>query len=162
MRQRAGGPLQPVKHESRFKERRVEGLAVEADQGAGAAQLRRHRFEERPFVGESRQEELPCDKRAVRLEPAAPDQERQRPGAAAEPGRFEVEEDERRPRRRPVREQRRIGGCLVETFRRMTNRLAAVARRRLDAVVDNEAACAPFAAQRRVQGRCDGQVQSVE
>jgi hypothetical protein len=146
VRQRPAGPLQPMKQKPGLEQRRVERLAVEAHEGAGAPQLASHRFEERP-PSTNRVAGTARDERAVGLEPRAPDEERQRPGSAAQLRRLEVEEEKRRPRRGPVREERRIVRSEVETFCGVTDPLAPVARRRLHAAVDDETAGVPGAAQ---------------
>jgi hypothetical protein len=58
-----------------------------------------------------------------------------------------VEEEKRRPRRGPVREERRIVRSEVETFCGVTDPFAAVARQWLHAAVDDETAGVPGAAQ---------------
>ena len=62
----AADPLQPVKQVPRLEQRRVERLAVEADERARARQLGGDALEQRPLVGVARQQELPRDEPAVR------------------------------------------------------------------------------------------------
>ena len=90
---------------ARLEERRVERLAVERHQRAGTRQFAGDGLEQRPFVRMAREHELPRHEPALGVEPAAADEERLRPRPAAQAGGLEIEEHERRPRRRIVREE---------------------------------------------------------
>jgi len=155
VRHLAAAPRQPVIEVATLEQRRVERLPVEADERAGARELARHRFEQHPLVGVPGEQELPRHERAVVLEPRTADEERERPRAAAEPGRLEVEEHERRPRRCAAGEERRLTRCPFQPIRQRTDPLAAVQRRRIPSAIDDEGAAAPAAAEDRgdVRGR---------
>ena len=71
-------------------------LPLKLTSAPARAKLRRDRFEQHPLVRVAREQELPRHERAIVVEPAAADEERQRAGAAAQPGGFEIEEHERR------------------------------------------------------------------
>src|SRR5207244_9463885 len=106
-------------------------------------------LEERPLVGGPRQQELLHREAAAGLERSAAHQERERPGAAAQTRRLEIEEHERRTRRSASAEERRGRGRFVEAFGVRADRVAAVTRLRLAAAFDDEASVKTFAVQRR-------------
>ncbi len=123
-------PLEAMEEIARLEHRRVERLAVEADERAGARQLVGDGRQHRPLVGVARQQVLPRREPAVVLEPAAADEKRLGAGAAAEPGRLEIEEEERRPRRRVRAHERRFVRRLAQTRREIADRRPAVSRAR--------------------------------
>src|SRR5580704_7644727 len=92
------GPRQTMKEVPRLEQRRVERLAVEADQRARARKLRADGLQQRALVRVTRQQPLTRTEGAVGLEPPAADEKRERACAAAQSGRLEIEEDERQTR----------------------------------------------------------------
>jgi len=146
-------PREPVKQVACLEQRRIERLAVEADQRPGLRELARHGAEHRPLVGIARQQELPRDERGVVVEPAAADEKGLGPGAAAQTRGLEIEEHEGRARVGATGVQRSLRGRFVEAFRERAHRLAPVTRRRFRPPFDNKAAVAPDAAERgQIQG----------
>ncbi len=81
-----------MKEPARLHHRHVEGLAVVADDQLRIVEELRDGGEKRPLRRVTRQQELPDLKGAEVVEPA-PDEKRHGAGAAAEAGRFEVDED---------------------------------------------------------------------
>ena len=110
---------------SRFEQRRIEALPIEADERASTCQLPGNRIEQRSFVAQPGQQVLASHERSIRLEAATPDQEGNGPGAAAQPSGFKVEEDEWLAHCRSAQELR----CLVgirEPACQGSNRFATV------------------------------------
>ena len=107
------------------------------------------------LVSMAGEQELPRHERAVALEPAAADQERQRAGAAAESGGLEIEEHERWPGRSAAGEERRLAGRSLEPLRHRADPLAPVQRRRLPSPIDDEATAAIRLAPRAAKGGGD-------
>src|SRR6185295_6931771 len=96
--------------------------------------------------------------RSARVEPSTSHEECLRAGPAAEPGRLEIEEHERRARWRAAAVEDRVAGCLLQPLRERPDDLASVARRRLPSALDDEAPRSPLAAERARQA---SQVQCV-
>jgi len=69
--------------------------------------------------------------------------------AAAQPGRLEVKEHERRPSRTAPGEKGRFVGRVVDPIGQLTDLVTAVTYRRLPKPVDDETAVAPLAAKGR-------------
>ena len=95
--------LHAVEEPARLHHRHVERLAVVGDDQIGVVEELGDRGEQRALGRVAGQQELPDLKRAE-VEVAAADEERHRAGAAAQAGRFEVDEDRapRAARRRPA------------------------------------------------------------
>ena len=142
VRQPPANPFQPLKEIACLEHRGIERLAVEADERARGPQLAGDRFEQGRLVRVPGEDELSRDKHAPRLEPRAADQKRVRPGAATEAGRLEIEEDERRARRRPSSEQRRPCRRPLDTLGQPAHLLASVPRRRFPSTFDDETGAA--------------------
>src|SRR4029450_9274538 len=92
MRKMFADPIQPVIQISRFEQRRIEALSIEADERASTCQLPGNRIEQRSFVAQPGQQVLASHERSTHLEAATPDQEGNGPGAATQPGGFNVDE----------------------------------------------------------------------
>ena len=73
----------------------VEGLAVVGDDEIGVVEEVRHRRQQRALAGMAGQQKLP-DLKRTEVEVTATNEERERPGAATQAGRLEIDED--RPR----------------------------------------------------------------
>ena len=110
---------------ARLEHGRVEALAVEADQRAGARELRGHRRQERTLVFGSGKQILTRDERAVGVERPAADQKRKRAGAAVQSRRLEIEEQQRRLHRASG-QYRRFADVVVQPARDRGDGLAAV------------------------------------
>ena len=131
-----------------FEHRRVERLAVEADQRTCAIERARHRLQHRPLVRKPRHHELPRQE-SVLVKPAAANQKNVRSGAAIESGRFEIEKHQRRPRRSTAGKERRISDRGFEPRGDFANPFSAVGRRRLPFTFHDKAATGPGACQGR-------------
>ena len=135
-------PLEPMEEIPRLEHRRVERLAVEADDRARAKKFSRDAAEHRPLDAVLGEHMLPHHEAAILVEPAAADKKGVRPRAAAQPGRFQIEEHQRRPSRRPAGEpgkQSRVGCPLRDLRRQIADPRSAVGRVRVEATLDDEA-----------------------
>jgi hypothetical protein len=140
MRDARHRPIDAVEQVPRLEHRRVERFAVEADQRTGTAELAGDHVEQRPLVRGPGEQELFHRKSALAVEARAADEERVRPGAAAQPCRFEVEEDKRRARGRTAGEQHCIGRALMYPLGQRADGVAPVARVWLHSSLDDQAA----------------------
>jgi hypothetical protein len=104
-----------------------------------------------PLVREPREDELTGDESLAGIEPAAADQKRVRTRAAAQAGRFEVEEDKRNKRWGIARKCTGRRGALGQRATDVTDGLSPVRRIGMKAAFDDEARTAvmvaPFAAE---------------
>ena len=133
--------------EPRFEQRRVEALAVEADQRARATQFRGYRLKQKRLVLEAHEQPLARRERSVSREPSATDQKHVRPCAAVQAGGLEINEHERRVRR--ARKQRHRARRPIQRLGKGANGLAAAGVPRLHLPLDDEAAVLPCATKRR-------------
>ena len=139
-----------MKQVARFEQRRVERLAVEADERAGARELARPPTRAAPARRRSRvSRNCRVTNAPSASNHAAADEKRERAGAAAQTGRLEVEEDERRPRGRAAGEQRRPrrDAAIEPRCHRADLARGHAGRRRLPSAIDDEAS--PTASCRR-------------
>src|SRR5262249_3328979 len=131
-----------------LEDRRVERFAVEADEAARFGHRARNGLEHRALLGKARHQKLARDE-AVAVEPTAPDEERVRAGAAAQPRGFEIEEQERRADRMAAGQNRRIAGRGMKPGRQRSDFLATMPGGARPLALDDEAAVAMAAAQCR-------------
>jgi hypothetical protein len=125
VRQLQAEPRKPVKQIARLEERGIERLAIEADERTRTGAIAGDGLEHRTLVREPRHHELPRDEPSF-VEPAAADEKRVRARAAAQPGRLEVKEHERRPSGRTPCKKRRFVGRAVNPIRQLTDLVTAV------------------------------------
>ncbi len=141
-------PFETMEQIARLEQRRVERLAVEADQRAGASERAGDRSQHRPLVRMPREHELPRHE-SVLVEPAAANEKHVRSGAAAESGGFEIEKHERRPRRSTAGKERRVAIDASSRAATFADPFSPVSRRRRPAAIDDEAVTGPATCERR-------------
>ena len=147
MRRPAGRPLETMEQVAHLEQGRIEGLSVEADQGTRPAQRIADGGQQLALVAVAHEQELPRHERAIGLAPAAADQERVGARPTGEPGRLEVEEDERRTRGRAARHERRLPGRMRKARGDRADLFTAVPARRLVPPFDDITGALPFAAE---------------
>jgi hypothetical protein len=125
MRQTFADPIEAVIQISRFEQRRIEALSIEADERASTGQLPSDGIEQRSFVTQSNQQVLARHERPVRVEATTPDKEGDCSGAATQPGGFKVEEDEWLANCRSTKQLRCLAG-ICDSARQGSNRFATV------------------------------------